>query len=174
MQFCVCPLHLKLMFVLVQGGSLADARRRRAAIGADEETDEGSDDELASSSSSESSDEEHDAATQHIDIKAMEEVSDGEGKEDLQRYQQQKLLRESQVALCFFGLGQCLQTFQASEGLSWKCSSFKIGRKGMISPEQKGLVDLLCQRVWVKKLKLSFSKNYMCLSCRMRKRWPWI
>lgn len=50
-----------------------------------------------SDSSSES--EEEDTAPKQIDEKRLQELSDDEEKENLQRYQQQKLLNESQVFL---------------------------------------------------------------------------
>ena len=79
----------------MQDGSLADARRRRAAV------DAGGAGSYESASESSDSEQEEPEQEKRLDDAELELLSDGEEKENLQRYQNQKLLRDTQVSTNF-------------------------------------------------------------------------
>ena len=75
--------------LVLQGGSLGDARRRRAALA---EQDGSHDD-----SDSEDDSEEEGPGEPGLDDAHLDALSDDDAKEELRRYQAQKLLDDSQV-----------------------------------------------------------------------------
>lgn len=76
---------------VLQDGTLGDARRRRAALAEQEESDD------ESTSASGSDEDEAEIGVADLDDQALDALSDEEAKEELRRYQAQKLLDESQV-----------------------------------------------------------------------------